>query len=179
VYERPRIGGDPCDGSFSETASLQSAGRFCAFFSGPEIPFPGNGDRERQRLGLECRLRRRKSEHLVLPRPLGGATGDFLKEYEKPRIGGIRTTVRSQRRHRCSRQVVSAHFSLAPKSRFPETETARGRDSVRMPVTRRPSYHPSVTRECATHRNGEFSNAYQGIFWLKHCEERSVCHEYW
>jgi hypothetical protein len=51
VYERPRIGGDQCDGSFSETASLQSAGRFCAFFSGPEIPFPGNGDRERQRLG--------------------------------------------------------------------------------------------------------------------------------
>jgi hypothetical protein len=61
------------------------------------------------------------------------ATGDFLKEYEKPRIGGIRATVRSQRRHRYSRQVVSAHFSLAPKSRFPETETARGRDSVRMP----------------------------------------------
>src|SRR5258705_8003573 len=29
VYERPRIGGDLCDGSFSETASLQSAGRFC------------------------------------------------------------------------------------------------------------------------------------------------------
>jgi hypothetical protein len=51
AYERPRIGGDLCDGSFSETASLQSAGRFCAFFSGPEIPFPGNGDRERQRLG--------------------------------------------------------------------------------------------------------------------------------
>ncbi len=47
VHERPRIGGDLCDGSFSETASLQSAGRFCAFFSGPEIPFPGNGDRER------------------------------------------------------------------------------------------------------------------------------------
>src|SRR5258708_36717915 len=51
VYERPRIGGDLCDGSFSETTSLQSAGRFCAFFSGPEIPFPGNGDRKRQRLG--------------------------------------------------------------------------------------------------------------------------------
>ena len=51
VNERPRIGGDLCDGSFSETASLQSAGRFYAFFSGPEIPFPGNGDRERQRLG--------------------------------------------------------------------------------------------------------------------------------
>ena len=51
VNERPRIGGDLCDGSFSETASLQSAGRFYAFFSGPEIPFPGNGDRERQRFG--------------------------------------------------------------------------------------------------------------------------------
>src|SRR5258708_35853769 len=63
------------------------------------------------------------------------APGDFLKEYEKPRIGGIRGTVRSQRRHRYGRQVVSAHFSLAPKSRFPETETARGRDSVQMPGT--------------------------------------------
>src|SRR6266446_4453523 len=37
--------------SLSETAPLQSAGGFCAFFSGPEIPFPGNGDRKRQRLG--------------------------------------------------------------------------------------------------------------------------------
>ena len=36
-------------------------------------------------------------------------------------------------RHRYSWQVVSAPFSLAAKSRFPETETARGRDSVRMP----------------------------------------------
>src|SRR6184192_1986315 len=52
-----------------------------------------------------------------------------------PELAGICATVRSQRRHRYSRQVVSAHFSLAPKSRFPETETARGRDSVRMPVT--------------------------------------------
>ena len=49
-------------------------------------------------------------------------------------MAGICATVRSQRRHRYSRQVISAHFSLAPKSRFPETETARGRDSVRMPV---------------------------------------------
>src|SRR3984893_18091109 len=51
VYERPRIGGDPCGGSLSETASLQSAGRFCAFFSCPEIPVPGKRERERQRLG--------------------------------------------------------------------------------------------------------------------------------
>src|SRR5260221_14732981 len=41
----------------------------------------------------------------------------------------------SLRRYRYSRQVGSAHFSLAPKSRFPETETTRSRDSVRMPVT--------------------------------------------
>src|SRR2546430_10479885 len=31
--------------------------------------------------------------------------------------------------------LFRSHFSLAPKSRFPETETARGRDSVRTPVT--------------------------------------------
>src|SRR5258708_39533348 len=55
VYERPRIGGDLCDGSFSETASLQSARRFCAFFSCPEIPFPGNGGLPRQRLRLYAR----------------------------------------------------------------------------------------------------------------------------
>src|SRR5260370_25150173 len=50
----PVIRDDLCDGSFSETAALQSAGGFCAFFSGPEIPFPGNGDRKRQRLGLNA-----------------------------------------------------------------------------------------------------------------------------
>jgi hypothetical protein len=76
VYERPRIGGDLCDGSFSETASLQSAGRFCAFFSGPEIPFPGKRRPREAETRFECRLRRRKSEHLVLPRPLGGHVGE-------------------------------------------------------------------------------------------------------
>src|SRR6266446_8161766 len=62
------------------------------------------------------------------------ATGDFLKVYERPRIGGDRCDRSFTETARYSRQVVSAHFSLAPKSRFPETETARGRDSVRMPV---------------------------------------------
>ena len=90
VNERPRIGGDLCDGSFSETASLQSAGRFYAFFSGPEIPFPGNGDRERQRFGSNAGLRRRKSEHLVLPRPLGGHVGEARHSHatrQPPRDG--------------------------------------------------------------------------------------------
>src|SRR5258706_15099203 len=63
------------------------------------------------------------------------ATGDFLKVYERPRIGGDRCDRSFTETARYSRQVVSAHFSLPPKSRFPETETARGRDSVRMPVT--------------------------------------------
>jgi hypothetical protein len=76
VYERPRIGGDLCDGSFSETASLQSAGRFCAFFSGPEIPFPGNGDGGWQRPVRLSRLRGSEAQHLVLPRPWVVAVGD-------------------------------------------------------------------------------------------------------
>jgi hypothetical protein len=63
------------------------------------------------------------------------ATGDFLKVYKRPRIGGVRCDRSFSEIESYSRQVVSAHFSLAPKSRFPETETARGRDSVRMPVT--------------------------------------------
>jgi hypothetical protein len=50
-YERRRIGGDLCVASYAETLSLRSGGRFCAFFSGPRIPFPGNGDRELRRLG--------------------------------------------------------------------------------------------------------------------------------
>jgi hypothetical protein len=40
---------------------------------------------------------------------------------------GMCATVRSQRRHCYSRHVISPHFSLAPKSRFP-AEAARGRD---------------------------------------------------
>jgi hypothetical protein len=51
VDERARIGGHLCDGSFSETARYTRQVVFCAFFSGPEIPFPGNGEREGKRLG--------------------------------------------------------------------------------------------------------------------------------
>jgi hypothetical protein len=75
VYERSRIGGDPCDGPFSETASLQSAGRFWAFFSAPKSRFPETetaGGRD----SFECRLRRGKSEHLVLARPVGGQVSE-------------------------------------------------------------------------------------------------------
>ena len=46
---------------------------------GLEIPFPGGGARCRQRPGSNPELRRGKSEHLMLPRPLGwhvAETGD-------------------------------------------------------------------------------------------------------
>jgi hypothetical protein len=55
-----------------------------------------------------------------------------------PQLAGMCATVRFQRRRSYSLEAVSAHFSLAPKSRFPETETASGGDPVRMPVTPRP-----------------------------------------
>src|SRR5260221_9526071 len=44
---------------------------YWAFFSVFEIPFPGNGDRSRRRLGSNEELMRRKSEHLVLAGPFG------------------------------------------------------------------------------------------------------------
>src|SRR2546430_13744609 len=37
-----------------------------------------------------------------------------------PELTGICATVRSQRRHHYSRQVIAAHSSLAPKSSFPK-----------------------------------------------------------
>ena len=53
----------------SETADPWFGGRIDAFFSALEIPFPGNGDRSRQRLGSNGQLLRRKPEHLVLAGP--------------------------------------------------------------------------------------------------------------
>jgi len=71
VYERPRLAGSVRPFVLRDEL-VTVAGRFCAIFLWPEIPFPGNGDRKRQETRFECRLRRRKSEHLVLPRPRGG-----------------------------------------------------------------------------------------------------------
>jgi hypothetical protein len=51
VTKGPELAGICATVRSSETTLLRGGGCFCAFFSGPEIPFPGNGDRERQRLG--------------------------------------------------------------------------------------------------------------------------------
>ena len=60
--------------------------RIGAFFSAPEIPFPGNGDRSRQRLGSNGQLLGRKPEHLVLAGPLGRQVGeaDYSHAMRKP-----------------------------------------------------------------------------------------------
>jgi hypothetical protein len=61
------------------------------------------------------------SRYSISPGPTmqSRATGDFLKEYEKPRIGGIRATVRSQRRHRYNRQVGFCAFFSGSEIPFP------------------------------------------------------------
>jgi hypothetical protein len=55
-------------------------------------------------------------------------------------------------------RVFSAHISLAPKSRFPETETASGKDSVRMRLTRDETEHLALARPFGGHV-GEASDA--------------------
>src|SRR5262249_53592670 len=70
------------------------------------------------------------------PTTQSSATGDFLNAL--PKAPNWRGSVRRfvPQRPRCyGEAVASARFFLAPKFRFPETETARGRDSVRMRVT--------------------------------------------
>ena len=76
VEKGPELAGLLCDRWVSETADPWFGRRIGAFFSGQEIPFPGNGDRSRQRLGSNGELLRPKSEHLVLPRPFGGQIGE-------------------------------------------------------------------------------------------------------
>src|SRR5262249_29194033 len=60
----------------SETADLWVGRRVGAFFSAPEIPFPGNGDRSRQRLGSNGQLLGRKPKHLMLAGPFSRQVGE-------------------------------------------------------------------------------------------------------
>jgi hypothetical protein len=76
VEKGPELAGFVCDGLVSVTADLRFGGRIDAFFSAQEIPFPGNGDRSRQRLGSNGQLLRRKPEHLVLAGPFGRQVGE-------------------------------------------------------------------------------------------------------
>jgi hypothetical protein len=54
--------------------------------------------------------------------------GDFLETCERPRVGGDLCAAFFQRRFRDGGPAVLGLCSLASNSRFPETETARGRD---------------------------------------------------
>jgi hypothetical protein len=70
----------------SETADLTFGRRIGAFFSALEIPFPGNGDCSRQRLGSNGELLGRKPKHLVLTGPFGRQVGeaDYSHAMRKP-----------------------------------------------------------------------------------------------
>ena len=72
----PELAGSLYDRLVSETAEPWFGRRIGAFFSGQEIPFPGNGDRSRQRLGSNGQLLRRKLKHLVLAGPFGRQVGE-------------------------------------------------------------------------------------------------------
>ena len=76
VEKGPALAGFLCDRLVSETADPWLGRRIGAFFSGLEIPFPGNGDRSRQRFGSNAELLRRKPEHLVLAGPFGRQVGE-------------------------------------------------------------------------------------------------------
>ena len=76
VEEGPELAGLLYDRLVSETADPWFGRRIGAFFSGQEIPFPGNGDRGRQRLGSNGQLIGRKPEHLVLAGPFGRQVGE-------------------------------------------------------------------------------------------------------
>jgi hypothetical protein len=72
----PELAGFLCDRLVSETADPWFGRRTGVFFSGQEIPFPGDGDRSRQRFGSNGQLFGRKPEHLVLAGPFGRQVGE-------------------------------------------------------------------------------------------------------
>ena len=72
----PELAGFLCDRLVSGTDDPWFGRRTGTFFSGQEIPFPGNGDRSRQRLGSNGQLLGRKPEHLVLTGPFGRQVGE-------------------------------------------------------------------------------------------------------
>jgi hypothetical protein len=76
VKKGPELAGWLCDRWVSETADPWFGRRIGAFFSAPEISFPGNGDRSLQRLGSNGQLLDRKPKHLVLAGPLSRQVGE-------------------------------------------------------------------------------------------------------
>ena len=86
VEKGPELAGSLYDRLVSETAEPWFGRRIGAFFSSQEIPFPGNGDRHRRRLGSNGQLLGRKPEHLVLTGPFGRQVGeaDYSHAMRKP-----------------------------------------------------------------------------------------------
>jgi hypothetical protein len=79
VANDPELAGACCRRLVSANEQLDLGGRFGAFVSGLEFPFPGGGAQCRQRPGSNPELLRGKSEDLMLPRPFGwhvAETGD-------------------------------------------------------------------------------------------------------
>ena len=76
VEKGPELAGFLYDRLVSETADPWFGRRIGVFFSGQEIPFPGNGDRSRQRLDSNGQLWGRKPEHLVLAGPFSRQVGE-------------------------------------------------------------------------------------------------------
>ena len=87
----PGLAGLLYDRLVSEIADLRFSGRIGAVFSGPEIPFRGNGDRGRQRLGSNGDLLPRKPEHLVLGGPFGRQVGEAGRTVYPPKCDVERT----------------------------------------------------------------------------------------
>jgi hypothetical protein len=176
VYERPRIGGDVCDGSFSETTLLRVGGRFCAFFSGREIPFPGNGDSERQRLGSNagyaegspsiwcCRDHSAgMSARRATPMPRGSrpAMAAFTRSGARKASEIVMLTLRMLHRSRLAMLSAFAFASARSSSsqRRPRAidATRSARDSER--IGRAPGSGAPFGRRNGNYRHGHFTAA--------------------
>ena len=173
--EMPRIGGDVCSHSVSAEGELDSGARFGAFVSAREIPFPGNGDRRRQRLGSNVELPRRKSEHLALPRPFrrhvahAGPTALRMRLAASPAYFLERRAAMLDQAHQYPASTVYAAIELSKKS-WVVAIMQPARDQPSIHRIKGGAFSDLVTRLRAATRRGErllvcYEAGYDG-FWL-------------
>ncbi len=96
-------------------------GRIDAFFSGLEIPFPGNGDRSRQETRFERELLRRKPKHLVLAGPFSRQVGEANYSHAMRKASATRPYL-----PRLSSNLVMRRQSLASISSHMEGDPCFG-----------------------------------------------------
>src|SRR6516225_4449792 len=108
-------------------ADLWLGGRIGAFFSAQEIPFPGNGDRGRRRLGSNGQLLGRKPKHLVLAGPFGRQVGEADNSHamRKPSLDRSLDEVRREEGKR------DRHVDLADAAAVSRRDACRIRRGVR------------------------------------------------